>query len=586
MKALRFGLIINVLILATLFGCGDANSRRQNGARTFEHERPVASPTQKNPDPAEPAVPLTPEEKNDAEALKAAPLILKGEVTSAMPAYQVPEKLRERLRQSNPDLVAPYSKKFDVINQHLHIKAKDSTMTFSAVLRIPGKQEEPIELRCTFDQSTAPWSCDQMYPTDPKVAAERRLQATVNCLDTHRCDRVGVELYVVIDGKTESQHFQNEKFSARRATSGDALESEEGVTPLKNPVPVGPLKPVTPRVLEKPTRPAERSTDPTEPLESPRDPNPSVPAATEPPKVENPESPEKPISPPPLPRAKPPVPVVSPEPVPVPAPSLNEAELEEVMDDPNSALEISAPVPMPVPGRGQFSIPGIETLRPETGSGVKVQAIGFHNGGSLRSGTQLNASGAGFVCRQRANRNYGTELTISLLKGAAEAVERRYPNKSPFVIANISQQGGGRLCNGGSCHASHQTGLDVDIAFPSQKSNSDLWSLCGSNGCRAGGHISDDFDEERFFLFVKTLVGAQSRPIIAMFIDTQIKKHMCQWARNKGEDISNPDAPAFRALQAMKHEPGHHNHVHVRFKCPGNRDCRDATVSLGRGTGC
>ena len=50
--------------------------------------------------------------------------------------------------------------------------------------------------------------------------------------------------------------------------------------------------------------------------------------------------------------------------------------------------------------------------------------------------------------------------------------------------------------------------------------------------------------------------------------------------------VADPDSPAFKALQAMKHEPGHHNHVHVRFKCPGNRDCRDATVSLGRGTGC
>ncbi len=71
-----------------------------------------------------------------------------------------------------------------------------------------------------------------------------------------------------------------------------------------------------------------------------------------------------------------------------------------------------------------------------------------------------------------------------------------------------------------------------------------------------------------------------------MFVDTQIKRHLCRWARNRGEDISSPDAPAFRALQAMKHSPGHDDHVHVRFKCPGNRDCRDATVSLARGTGC
>lgn len=512
-------------------------------------------------DPTVPDKPQTTEEKIEAEAQKAAPFILRGEVHSAVPAYQVPEKLRARLQETNPELIAPRSTKFEVFNQHLNIRAKDSSMTFTAVLRVPGKQEEPIELKCQFDQASAPWACDQMYPVDPKVAAERRLQATVNCLDTYACERVGVELFVVIDGKTESQLFQNQKFSARRASSGDVDESEpHGLKELDRPVPVGPAPPRDPKVYQKPTRPEAR-------------PSPRPTDATPPQLV--------------------PTPIPAPAPTPAPqepeaeaSPELEGGELETVMDDPNSAIEISAPIPMPRPARGQFSIPGIETLRPETGNGVKAQAFGFHYGGTLRSGSELQESGDGFVCRQRANRNFGTDMTIQLLKGAAKAMERAHPNKSPIVIANISKQGGGRLCGSSSCHRSHQTGLDVDIAYPSLKRNSDMWSLCGPGGCRSGGKISDDFDEQRFFTFVKTLVAAQNRPVIAMFVDTQIKRHMCQWARNKGEDISNPNSPAFLALQAMKHQPGHHNHVHVRFKCPGNRDCRDATVSLGRGNGC
>jgi murein endopeptidase len=505
-----------------LAGCGEKASRGRTSARTFEHPKSEAA--------TPPDQPLTPEQKIEAEAQKAAPFILRGEVHSAVTAYQVPEKLRARLQETNPELIAPRSTKFEVFNQHLNIRAKDSSMTFTAVLRVPGKQEEPIELKCQFDQSSAPWACDQMYPVDAKVASERRLQATVNCLDTYACERVGVELFVVIDGKTESQLFQNQKFSARRASSGDVDESEpHGLKSLERPVPVGPAPARRPRVLEKPTPPTQQA----------------------------PSSPE-----------------------------LSEGELDEVMEDPNSAIEISAPIPMPRPGRGQFSIPGIETLRPETGGGVKAQAFGFHYGGTLRSGSELQGSGDGFVCRQRANRNFGTDMTIQLLKGAAKAMERAHPNKSPIVIANISKQGGGRLCNSGSCHRSHQTGLDVDIAYPSFNRNRDMWSLCGPGGCRSGAKISDDFDEQRFFTFVKTLVAAQGRPVIAMFVDAQIKGHMCQWARNKGEDISNPNSPAFLALQAMKHQAGHHNHVHVRFKCPGNRDCRDATVSLGRGNGC
>jgi murein endopeptidase len=568
MKARNLGLTLTLLILTAQFGCGDTRSRQNSGARTFEDEKPAApQPQASAPAPAPAPAPETsetPEQKNDREALKAAPMILRGEVRNAMPAYRVPEKLRERLQETNPELVAPQSKSFEVFNQHLHIKAKDSSMTFTAVLRIPGKQEEPIELKCNFDQSAAPWSCDQMYPVDPRVAAERRLQATVNCLDTHKCERVGVELFVVIDGKTESQLFQNQKFSARRATSGDVEETEDGVKALPKPVPVGPLAPLRPRILEKPT--------PEKPPVQPA-PGPAAPAPEAAPQ-------EAETVPAPVPAAP------APEPEIVPPPELSESELQEAMDDPNSAIEITAPIPMPRPGRGQYSIPGIETLHPETGRGVKTQAIGFHNGGTLRDGTTLPASGPGFVCRKRPNRNYGTEMTIQLLEGAAGAVEKAYPNKSPIVIANISKQGGGHLCNFGSCHASHQTGLDADVAFPSRKHNTDLWSLCSTGRCRAGAKISDEFDEDRFFLFVKTLVAAKNKPVIAFFIDTQIKKYMCRWARDKGENLSDPDSPAFKALQAMKHAPGHHNHVHVRFKCPGNRDCRDATVSLARTTGC
>lgn len=564
MNARILALVLNFLMMAALIGCGDPQTRSQSGATTFEHEREnnpaspaspasPAAPKGKTP-PADNSLPtLTPEQKNDREAEAAAPFILRGEVKNSMPVYEVPERLRERLKESNPELVAPQSKNFKVFNQHLHIRAKDSSMTFTAVLKIDGKQDEPIELKCNFDQASAPWSCDQMYPADARVASDRRLQATVNCLDTHRCERVGVELFVVINGKTESQLFQNQKFYARRATSGDVEEESGGLKKLEKPVPVGTLSPRRPRIQEKPT-PGKKQKQP---------------------------APEAQPEPAPAPE---PEPASTPEPP--PPQDLNDNELQEVMDDPNAAIEISAPMPMPKPAKGKFSIPGIETLHPETGSAVKPQAFGFHNGGTLRSGTPLPQSGAGFVCRGRADRNFGTELTISLLRGASAATDQAYKNRSPIVIANISKSGGGRLCNGGSCHASHQTGLDVDIAFPSQKRNTDMWSLCASGGCRAGGKISDDFDEERFFLFVKTLVGAKSQPVIAMFVDTQIKKHMCQWARNKGEDIDDPNSPAFRALQSMKHEPGHHNHVHVRFKCPGNRDCRDATVSLGRGTGC
>ncbi len=564
---------LSILILALITvtaGCGEASRSHQSGQRTSVTE---------NKDPSL-------EAKMEREAEQAAPLLVKGEVRNAVPVYKIPTKLRERLEKAQPELVANYSQRFQVYDQHLHISTKTSKMTFSATLKIPGKQDENIELSCSFEQSQMPWSCDQMYPTDTRVAESRRLQATVNCLDTFRCEQVGVELFVVIDGKTESQLFQNTKFSARKASSGDI--EEEVVPPIKDiqqkPNYEPPVKSVT-----QPAKPAQKEVvPPAEPVEPKRL------RVFEKPIREQPAPPAVTTTPP----AEPALPAeVAPAPSAPPAkveptvqefgPELSEKELDEVMDDPNSAIEISAPMPMPNPSKGKYSIPGIEELRPNVGSGVKSQAIGSHNRGFLRTGTELPANGPGFVCRHRSNRDFGTDLAIEMLTGAAADADKNFPGQSPIVVANISKQGGGKLCNpSGSCHASHQTGLDADVVFPSVKKVTDMWSLCGGR-CTKGSHISDDFDTPRFWNFVKTLNCAKSRPVIAMFIDAQIKHYMCDWVKqNTNEDLSDPDSCAFRTLQAMKHASGHHNHVHVRFKCPGNRDCRDATVSLGRGTGC
>lgn len=576
MSAKRIFLVLNLITAVIIIaGCGGSHPAKRPGTHDFS-------------DPQDPSKKPKADDDMEQDAASAAPFLVYGEVRSnKMPVYNIPSKLRERLQETRPDLVINQSSKFEVFNQQLVIRKDDSSMNFTAVLRIPGKQDESIELKCIFDQKSTPWSCDQMFPVDPKVAEERRLQATVNCLDAYRCQTVGVELFVVIDGKTESQLFQNQKFFARRASSGDVEEAENDVKPLDNPVPMTPNKEPNkdktqpPKVFEKPRPSSAPSKNNLNVVPEKQEGNKSA-APSE--QKENLPTSNEPAAP--TPPAQPPQdpPIIPPPPQDT---SLSEVEMEEVMNDPNAALEISAPMPMPSPAKGKYSIPGIEQLRPETGNGVKNQAIGYHNGGNLRQGAQLDDSGAGFKKRSRSNRNYGTDVTIQILKGASGAVERQFPNRSPIVIANISKSGGGRLCSeSGSCHASHQTGLDVDIAFPSQKQNNDMWSLCGSGGCSSRSHISDDFDADRFWYFIKTMTCANNKPVIAMFVDTQIKKFMCKWAADRGEDVRDPSSCAFRALQAMKHEPGHHNHVHVRFKCPGNRDCRDATVSLGKGTGC
>jgi murein endopeptidase len=84
---------------------------------------------------------------------------------------------------------------------------------------------------------------------------------------------------------------------------------------------------------------------------------------------------------------------------------------------------------------------------------------------------------------------------------------------------------------------------------------------------------------------IKDFTCAKNKPVIAMFLDREIKQHMCEYARKTGEDLS-PGSCAFRALQALKHWEGHYHHVHIRLRCPGNHYCMNAAVTLANETGC
>lgn len=491
-----------VWILALLAGCSEPD--RKGRSTTFVTEAEEMSEPQELP-----------------------PLLRQDERETEMPTYEIPEKVRERVKQELPDFIPTTSDKFKVIKQNLKINVKTSTMTFSGVLQIPGQADEAIELQCKFDKSKD-WLCSDMFPTDPKVARERRLQATVNCLDVYRCDKVGLELFVRINGSTESQLFQSSRFEIRQATSGDVDE-------IQAPPAATSKRPRPPKVLEKPTR---------------------RPIPTRPPAI------------------------------------TDEAEVNRLLDDPNAAAEITAPLPVPPPSRGEYSIPDIEKLRPEIGSGVMNQAIGAHHDGRLSQPAKLPRKGSGFIARPgREEKSYGTNLMIDLLTAVSAQVEQAAPSPSPFLISNISKATGGRLCNSRgkgkvSCHKSHQTGLDVDVAFPFKSGAPDLVSVCDSSGSKCKNPITDNFDAQRFWLFAKQATCADKNPVIVIFVDTAIKKHICDWVRSQGEDVDNPGSCAHKTLKAMKYSPGHHNHFHMRLKCPGNRDCRNATVSLARGTGC
>ena len=238
-------IVIGIGMVTLLVGCGPRASTLKS--RTFVTEgRPQENPSDTEGANSDTTVDATVEsEIEDQET--AAPLLIQDEKKSALPAYQIPAKVRERLEQEMPEYRVAQTASFQVADPHLNINAKTSTMTFTGVLKIVPRRDEAFELTCKFDKSK-PWTCSNMFPSDAKVAAERRLQATVNCEDSYRCDKVGLELFVRVGDRTESQLFQTTKFEMRRATSGDLPEYTESERPKPRP---GEKQPDLP-IYEKP----------------------------------------------------------------------------------------------------------------------------------------------------------------------------------------------------------------------------------------------------------------------------------------------------------------------------------------------
>lgn len=473
-------------------------------------------------------------------------VMIKGEKNNALATYDMPEGVRQRLGSEIPTFAKP-SKAFQIGSPNLFISAKTSKMIFTGILKISGRKDEKIELGCAFDRSKL-WTCGDMYPVDERVKKERRLQATVNCLDSDRCQWVGLQIYVLIDGKVETQLFQTQNFSIRQAESGDASEFDEEAEAV-------PSEKQPPAKFQG--RLPKRGQGET-PLKTPAE----IPKGVE---------------------------SFEPE-IDVEAPVLTEEELNRLLDDPNAAVEIEPPVWTPEPERGNFSIPGIEKLSPTVGRGVRSQAHGSHTAGHLKSAVKLPASGQGFEARKPMDQAYGTDLMMEMIQGAAAKVAKSHPGSPPIVIASISKSTGGTLLNRSKrAHRSHKNGLDVDVVFPSSNRVQDMWPACSTakGSCPKGSQIRREFDEARFWKFAKEMTCAKDNPVRVMFIDAQIKRHLCNYVRSlSSENLNDPSSCAHKTLKAMKHSPGHHNHVHIRLRCPGNRECQERTFDLGRGTGC
>ncbi len=198
------------------------------------------------------------------------------------------------------------------------------------------------------------------------------------------------------------------------------------------------------------------------------------------------------------------------------------------------------------------------------GSPQTPEAIGGYARGCQAGAQQLPETGPTWqAMRLSRNRNWAQPVTIDYVQDLSRFAAT-LPGWEGLYIGDMSQPRGGPMLTG---HASHQTGLDIDVwMLPPDRLNlsvqerEDLSSI--SMRRSAGAYTNDRWTPQHEAL----LRAAASDPRTArIFVFPGAKVAMCNSATG---DRS--------WLNKIRPWWGHHYHFHVRLKCPaGDSACVD-----------
>jgi len=198
-----------------------------------------------------------------------------------------------------------------------------------------------------------------------------------------------------------------------------------------------------------------------------------------------------------------------------------------------------------------------------TVSNQKPDAVGTYNNGCLFGGAGLPETGEGFqVIRTSRNRFYGHPNLINFIQSLAIATKAK--GLDDLLIADMSMPRGGNFKSG---HASHQTGLDVDIWLRSFEQKLSIKQ-------RETVEKLDVVNKKQFKVKTAswnpdhvTLIkeAAKSEQVARIFVSPVIKQQLC--------DMEFTDDAWLNKVRPWW---GHTYHIHVRLSCPKeNSHCKN-----------
>lgn len=201
--------------------------------------------------------------------------------------------------------------------------------------------------------------------------------------------------------------------------------------------------------------------------------------------------------------------------------------------------------------------------RVEKPSDGRSQVYGKYSRGCLSGGETLVSDGPGFqVMRPSRNRFYGHPSLIHFVRSFAESV--RQQGWDGLLVGDLAQPRGGPMKSG---HASHQTGLDVDIWFRpapdraltrEERESTSAISMLNDRGLEVNGHWT-----KREAALLRT--AARDPRVARIFVNPAIKRSLCRTA--------DGDRDWLRKIRPWW---GHDHHFHVRLHCPdGDAACSE-----------
>ena len=185
-------------------------------------------------------------------------------------------------------------------------------------------------------------------------------------------------------------------------------------------------------------------------------------------------------------------------------------------------------------------------------------SVGVPYRGSLVNGIEFPSDLHGYRLGDK-DRSYTTPEVVGALIEAFGRFEQRYPDSCDEFLGDFSRRGGGRFKG----HGSHQNGRDVDMGLFA-KGNTQLDSFIPMN--------SKNLDVSKTWHMIQCLLGTHL--VEHIYLDRTIQAQLYRQALSEGD---NPDylSKVFRNAGSgeekeciIQHEPGHRNHMHVRFSAP------------------